>query len=59
MIGERPYKCDICQKGFKSPSSLKVHRRIHNGTKDYQCFACNFKCNTSSGLKSHLKNKHC
>lgn len=27
--GERPYKCNICEKAFNQQSSLKVHMNTH------------------------------
>lgn len=27
--GERPYKCNICEKAFNQRSSLKVHMNTH------------------------------
>lgn len=28
--GERPYKCNICEKAFNQRSSLKVHMNTHS-----------------------------
>ncbi|KAJ8313420.1 hypothetical protein KUTeg_009048 [Tegillarca granosa] len=38
--GERPYHCDICNKGFTISSSMKAHRRIHTGEKPFYCDIC-------------------
>jgi KRAB domain-containing zinc finger protein len=35
--GDKPYKCDICGKGFSDISNLQRHIRIHTGDKPYQC----------------------
>ena len=29
----KPYKCDICSKGFRQNSNLQNHIRIHTGDK--------------------------
>lgn len=31
--GERPYKCNICEKAFNQRSSLKVHMNTHTLSK--------------------------
>ena len=28
---ERPYKCDVCQKGYLTSDKLKIHKRVHTG----------------------------
>jgi KRAB domain-containing zinc finger protein len=35
--GDKPYKCDICGKGFTENSTLKGHIRTHTGDKPYRC----------------------
>ena len=27
--GDKPFKCDICDKGFKRPHLLKAHMDVH------------------------------
>jgi KRAB domain-containing zinc finger protein len=38
--GERPYKCDICDKRFGLEWNMKLHRRIHLNEKPFKCWEC-------------------
>ena len=33
FLGEKPYVCDICHRGFTQNNSLKTHRLIHSENK--------------------------
>ena len=35
--GDKPYKCDVCGKGFNGNGSLQNHIRTHTGDKPYKC----------------------
>jgi KRAB domain-containing zinc finger protein len=35
--GDKPYKCDVCGKGFSENNSLQMHIRTHTGDKTYKC----------------------
>jgi KRAB domain-containing zinc finger protein len=43
--GDKPYKCDICGKGFSQNPPLLIHIRTHIGDKLYKCEVC---CNRFS-----------
>ena len=38
--GEKPFKCQTCEKCFVYASMLRDHIPIHTGVKPYQCVTC-------------------
>ena len=47
--------CPLCQKSFKSTSSLKIHENIHSRRELFQCKECNRSFTQAGNLKIHLK----
>ncbi|KAJ3613226.1 hypothetical protein NHX12_019476 [Muraenolepis orangiensis] len=49
------YRCDVCFKGFASPSKLERHYIIHTGQRPYRCHICSKTFTQSSHLRTHQK----
>jgi len=52
------YKCEVCEKSFKTPENLKVHSRIH-GPEDQKythcCELCGRKFTQKANLEAHMR----
>ncbi|GFS13761.1 zinc finger protein 91 [Elysia marginata] len=53
LSDEKPWKCDVCGKGFGLKQNLSRHKRVHSGEKPYKCNVCGKAFNQSSTLSSH------
>ena len=52
--GDRPYKCDTCDKEFNYLTTYKRHLNIHKGEKPFACDHCDKKFTRLNYLKNHL-----
>jgi uncharacterized Zn-finger protein len=55
FIRDKPYKCDICGKGFSGNYSLQDHIRTHTGDTAYtcKCDVCGKGFSYNSNLQKH------
>lgn len=47
-------QCNVCSKFFKTKMSLKIHRRLHTGEKNFNCQYCSKSFATKGILKQHI-----
>lgn len=56
--GNRPHKCNMCQRDFKTTVSLRNHKNTHTGMRPHKCKQCNGAFTTSGELLRHIRYKH-
>ena len=54
FVGEKQFKCHVCNSQFSTKGSLKVHMRLHTGAKPFKCPHCEQRFRTSGHRKSHI-----
>eukprot|EP00116_Pleurobrachia_bachei_P009907 sb/3470169/ len=52
---QRPYVCDVCQRGFRYSAYLIRHVRIHTGERPFKCKECGKSFNENRFLKIHTR----
>ena len=52
---DKAHKCDVCAKGFRQHSALRVHARVHTGERPYPCSYCNTKFADYSTFVKHVR----
>ena len=54
---DKPYKCEVCEKGFSGPASLKNHKLLHTG-ETFKCEYCDYSAVQKGNLKTHRLKVH-
>ncbi|XP_062548634.1 zinc finger protein 585B-like [Armigeres subalbatus] len=52
---ERPFKCDVCNKGFKQKDTIYGHKQKVHGPKIHDCHICDTKFSTREHLLRHIR----
>jgi len=52
--GERPYKCNLCQKDFVRKAGVIVHLRVHTGERPFKCDLCPKAFKQQVDLNRHI-----
>ena len=47
--------CEYCDKEFKKPSALEIHRRVHTGERPFKCNLCDYCATRDSHLQNHIR----
>ena len=55
---EMPFKCYLCERGFRNKTTLINHENTHLGHRPYQCQSCKSNFKTSGELNRHILYKH-
>lgn len=55
---KRPFRCELCGKGFATRTSLYDHIRRHMGEKPYACQICKIRFVSKRELTGHEKRSH-
>ncbi|GJQ83433.1 hypothetical protein Trydic_g14212 [Trypoxylus dichotomus] len=53
LVGEKPHKCDVCDKAFVLPFQLKVHQKVHAEEPEFSCEVCGKRFKQATAVYSH------
>ena len=53
--GDRIFKCDLCEKMFKTPEARAKHQPVHTGIKAFKCSHCDKYFSSQAGKYAHEK----
>ncbi|GJQ83434.1 hypothetical protein Trydic_g14213 [Trypoxylus dichotomus] len=51
--GDRPHKCDVCDKAFVLPFQLKIHQKLHANEVGFSCEICGKHFKHATAVYSH------
>ena len=52
-VGDFPFKCRFCEKGFFFQNKLDIHVRTHTDDNPYECKECGMKFKQKPDLNKH------
>jgi len=53
--GERPFRCQICNKAFNQKGALQIHMTGHTGEKPHSCDFCPASFSQKGNLRAHIQ----
>lgn len=53
--GEKPLRCEICNKAFSESSNLSKHRKTHKVRGDHVCPLCDKDFHRPDQMRRHLR----
>lgn len=51
----KKYKCEVCNRTFGCPKTLKMHIQTHTGARPYICHHCGRGMSTPYALRQHIR----
>ena len=57
-MGQRNFPCDVCGKLFSRANTLRTHKKIHDGFKQFHCLYCNAAYGEKRNLMNHIARNH-